>query len=567
MQHDPAAGSGAPRRPALTLAALILVATVANLNLAVANVALPSIGAAFDSSQVTLDVIAVGYSFGLACSVLWLGAIGDRPGRKLMLIGGTLLAIPASLLAGYAPSDAVLGLARIIGGLAAGMAYPTTLALITALWSGQARTRAIALWSGIGGAMSALGPLLAGALLEHFWWGSVFLATLPLAVIALVMAVRYVPSHVNETSSPVDNLGGILSVIAVGSVVLAINFAPIPDKATVAIGLGLIGLAALAGFFLRERRAASPLYDLTVARRRTFWVAACAGIIVFGALMGAMFVGQQYLQDVLGYSALESGLAILPAAALMVLVAPRSAKLVAARGSRFTLLTGYFFCLLGFLTMLLLWQQHTPYWEVALGYGFIGIGVGFAGTPASHSLTSAVPVTRAGMASGTADLQRDLGGAILQSIFGALLTAGYAASVSAKIAGAPASTQQKITTGIQNELTKSFSSATAVAKQYPKYSSQIIAAAKDSFLAGDRWAYLAGIVAVLLGAAIVRLYFPTRQHEQELVDGYHAADGAAAARPAAVPTTPAAAAARPGDPAARPVDSASGRTRPGPHPR
>ncbi|MHB1433062.1 MAG: MFS transporter, partial [Streptosporangiaceae bacterium] len=275
---------------------------------------------------------------------------------------------------------------------------------------------------------------------------------------------------------------------------------------------------------------ASPLYDLAVARRRTFWVAACAGIIVFGALMGAMFVGQQFLQDVLGYSALESGLAILPAAALMVLVAPRSAKLVAARGSRFTLLTGYFFCLLGFLTMLLLWQQHTPYWEVALGYGFVGIGVGFAGTPASHSLTSAVPVTRAGMASGTADLQRDLGGAILQSIFGALLTAGYAASVNAKIAGAPSSTQQMITANIQNELTKSFSSASEVARQYPKYSDQIIAAAKDSFLAGDHWAYAAGILAVLIGAAIVRLYFPAKKREQEMIGRYREIDDAAQAR-------------------------------------
>ncbi|MHB1816585.1 MAG: MFS transporter [Streptosporangiaceae bacterium] len=568
MRDDSAAGSGAPRRPALTLTALILVATVANLNLAVANVALPTIGTAFDSSQITLDMIAVGYSFGLACSVLWLGAIGDRHGRKMMLIGGTLLAIPASLLAGYAPTDSVLGLARIIGGVAAGMAYPTTLALITALWSGQARTRAIALWSAIGGAMAALGPLLAGALLEHFWWGSAFLATLPFTVIALVMALRYVPSHVNETARPVDNLGGILSVVAVGSVVLAVNFAPIPDKATVTIGLGLIGLAALGGFFLRERRAASPLYDLAVARRRTFWVAACAGIIVFGALMGAMFVGQQFLQDVLGYSALDSGLAILPAAALMVLVAPRSANLVAARGSRFTLLTGYFFCLLGFLTMLLLWQRHTPYWEVALGYGFVGIGVGLAGTPASRSLTSSVPVPRAGMASGTADLQRDLGGAILQSIFGALLTAGYAASVSGKIADAPASTKQMITTRIQNELTKSFTSATAIARQYPRYSDQIIAAAKESFLAGDRWTYLGGIVAVLAGAAVVRLYFPTRQREQELIDGYHAADSAAAARPAgAVPTTAAGAATGPGDPAARPVESAPDRSRPGPRPR
>ena len=126
----------------------------------------------------------------------------------------------------------------------------------------------------------------------------------------------------------------------------------------------------------------------------------------------------------------------------MVLVAPRSAKIVEARGARFTLLLGYVFVLLGFLTMLLLWKEDIPYWKVGLGYALVGIGVGFAGTPASHSLTGSVPVRRVGMASGTADLQRDLGGAIMQSIFGALLTAGYAAAASALIAAAPDSTSR-----------------------------------------------------------------------------------------------------------------------------
>src|SRR5215813_9503223 len=148
--------SRAPARAPLVLLALILVAAVANLNLSVANVALPDIGDAFDSSQTTLDLIAVGYSLGLAASVLWLGALGDRYGRKMMLVLGVSLSIPACLLAAYAPSDIVLFLARVLGGLSAGMAYPTTLALITALWAGSPRTRSIALWSGLGGAISSL---------------------------------------------------------------------------------------------------------------------------------------------------------------------------------------------------------------------------------------------------------------------------------------------------------------------------------------------------------------------------------------------------------------------------
>jgi MFS family permease len=516
--------SSSPPRQGLVLTALILVAAVANLNLAVANVALPDIGKALNASQSALDLVAVGYSLGLASSVLYLGALGDRYGRKLMLILGTGLAIPAAILAATAPSIGALIAARIIGGLAAGMAFPTTLALITALWAGPARTRSIALWSGIGGAISALGPLASGAILEHHHWGSVFLLTLPLAVVALVLALVLIPSHVNEATDPVDNLGGILSVLGVAAIVLAINFAPVPNKGTVAIGLGIVALAAVIGFLLRQRATRFPLYDLDVASRRIFWCAATAGIIVFGSLMGAMFVGQQFLQNVLSYSTIDSGAAILPAAFFMIAIAPRSAKLVDARGSRFTLLVGYACCLIGFLLMLVLWKTGIPYWKVAIAYAFVGAGVGFAGTPASHSLTGSVPVRRAGMASGTADLQRDLGGAIMQSIMGALLTAGFAAGVAKEIAAAP--NKALVTTSVENELTKSFSSAAAVAKQYPQYANAITNAAKASFLSGANWAYAAGIIAILAGAALIYFVFPDKQDELRLLDEYHRMDTA-----------------------------------------
>jgi EmrB/QacA subfamily drug resistance transporter len=516
------ADGDAPPRAGLVLVALILVAGVANLNLSVANVALPDIGKHFDSSQTTLDLIAVGYSLGLAASVLYLGAVGDRYGRKMMLLLGLALSVPACLLAAFAPSDIVLFIARVLGGLSAGMAYPTTLALITALWSGPGRTKSIALWSAIGGGIAALGPLIAGALLEQFDWGSVFLVTLPLVVVAFPMALKLVPAHVNETTDAVDNLGGMLSVVLVAALILSINFAPVPDKTTLTLSLAAIAVAALIAFYLRQRRAPNPLYDLEVAARRTFWVAACAGIIVFGSLMGAAFISQQYLQNVLDYSTLSAGAAILPAVVFMILVAPRSAKLVETRGARFTLLCGYVFLVLAFLTMLLLWKEDTPYWQVALAYVCIGIGVGFAGTPASHSLTGSVPVRRAGMASGTADLQRDLGGAIMQSIFGALLTAGYAAAAATAVSDAP--NNSGITSNVENQLTKSFAGAETIAEQYPQYASQITAAAKQSFLDGDQWAYTAGLVAVLLGALLVYFMFPKKDEEEEMLARFNAED-------------------------------------------
>ncbi|MCP2636924.1 MFS transporter [Microbacterium sp. HD4P20] len=512
----------APTGGRVILITLILVAAVANLPLSVANVALPDIGKAFDASQTQLNLVAVGYSLGLAASVLWLGAFGDRYGRRMMLVIGVVLSLPAALLAAFAPSITVLILARVVGGIAAGMAYPTTLALITALWSGPRRTRSIALWSAIGGAISALGPLISGTMLTFLPWGSVFLVTVPLIVVAFFMIVKFVPSHVNESSDPVDNLGGILSLVLVGALILAINFAAVPDAGMLVLGLTVIGLAALIAFVIRQRRARNPLYDLRIAARPIFWVAACAGVVVFGSLMGALFIGQQFLQNVLGYSTMQAGFAVLPAAICMILFAPRSAKLVEAHGARLTLLLGYAAVLLGFLTMLLLWREGSPYWVVGVGYAFVGAGVGLAGTPASHALTGAVPVRRAGMASGTADLQRDLGGAIMQSILGALLTAGYASSVATLVAQSPDSDQ--VTSSVQSQLTKSFSSAANIAEQYPQYSDAIVQAAKESFEQGQQWAYLAGVVAVLLGAALVFWKFPKAQRERELLAEYHVED-------------------------------------------
>jgi DHA2 family multidrug resistance protein-like MFS transporter len=514
------AEGGAPANARIVLLSLIAVAAVANLNLSVANVALPSIGESFDSSQTMLDLIAVGYSLGLAASVLWFGALGDRYGRKLMIVLGMLLAIPASLAAGFAPTDTVLFGARLVGGLSAGLAYPTTLALVTALWSGPARTRSIAMWSALGGGVAMLGPLLSGLLLEFLDWGSVFLITIPLAIAALYLAWKHVPAHVNESTEKVDNLGGVLSAIMIGVLVVALNFITVPSMQALAVGLLVVAFVVLLLFVLRQKRAANPLYDLKIAARKTFWVAAVAGIIVFGSLMGIAFINQQYLQNVLGYDTLQAGAAILPAVFFMVVVAPRSARLVHERGSRATLLLGQGILGLAFVGMFFLWRDDTPYWIVAIPLALMGLGVGLAGTPSSNSLTGSVPVERVGMASGTADLQRDLGGALMTSIFGALLTAGYASAMGVAVADSGLD----VTATTQSELQLSYASAADMAAQYPEYSDQIMAAAQASFLDGDQLAYTAGFVAVLIGASLVFLFFPKKDEEERMRAAFHAED-------------------------------------------
>ena len=514
------AGSGASglskAKSAAALTALILGAGVANMNLSVANVGLPQIGKDLDASQVGLNLIAVGFSLGLSVSVLYLGALGDRFGRKGMLLLGLIVGIPAAFMSFFAGSVEVLAVSRLLGGLAAGMAYPTTLALITAIWAGSRRTTAIALWSALGAGLSALSPLIAGALLMVTKWNWMFLVAVPFAVVAIILVILNVPAKLNETTEPVDHWGGIFSAIFFGGLVLTINFIALDGHRMTVIWMGIITLLGGVAFFWRQARARFPLFDLTFAKRPTFWVAAVSGIIVFGSLMGAMFIGQQFLQNVLGYDPLMAGTAILPCVIAMIAVAPLSSRLTGQLGSRTTLLIGFALCLLGFASMLVLWGLTTPYVWVALSYALIGLGVGIAGTPASHALTNSVPVTKVGMASGTGDLQRDLGGAIMQSILGALLGAGYARAIAADIAAEPSAVQQQISQETAATLAKSFGSATDLAARYPQYSEAIISAAKQSFLDGADGAYLVGILAMVVGAALVWFLFPRRDREREM---------------------------------------------------
>ena len=183
--------------------------------------------------------------------------------------------------------------------------------------------------------------------------------------------------------------------------------------------------------------------------------------------------------------------------------------------------------------MLLFWQPGASYLPIGLAYSLVGIGVGLAGTPASHSLTGSVPVRRAGMASGTSDLQRDLGGAIMQSILGTLLAVGYTKSMTAAVASSPSSVGASTTTATAQSLEKSYAGAMSVAQQYPQYASAITKDATTAFLAGADAAYVAGIAAIILGAALVYFAFPKKDRETELLEQYHKTDTATAATPPA----------------------------------
>ena len=531
-----AAVRAGPERPRLVLAALAFAAGVMNLGLVAVNVALPEIGRDFDASLTGMDLVAVAFALGMATSVLWFGAIGDRHGRKGLLLAGLALSIPAAVVAGLAPSLEVLAAARLAGGVAAGMTYPSSLALVAALWApGPWRVRAVAAWSAIAGFFTVIAPLTAGILLERQAWESVVAFTAPLAAVALVVAWAVVPSHVNESSDPVDHAGGALSAVLIGAVVVAISLAPAPGRGQEVAVAGLIAVGALVCFVVRERRARHPVFDLRVARRRTFWVTAVGGTILLGSLLGAMYIGQLYLQNVLGYTTLQAGAAVLPMAVLVVAMAPVSARLVDGRGTRVTMVAGYLFLAGGFLAMFALWDGTTLYPVIGITFALVGTGVGLGAPPTYRALTATVPIRRAGMGSGTADLQRDLGGALMQSVYGAVLAGGFATSMAAAVAASPEAAQASAT--VQRALQLSYASALTVAHRYPEYATSIQEAARSALLEGGHLAHGVGLVLILGGVLVVALAYPGRDRERALLAAYHAEDAATDDAPTERPAT------------------------------
>lgn len=510
----PADRPDSPPRGRLILLALITGAVVANINLAVANVALPTIGADLHASQDQLDSVAEAFALGLASTVLYLGAIGDRYGRKMLFVLGAILTVPTACMAAWAPNAEILVFARLCSGFAAALLFPTTLSLISSLFRNKARVHAIALWSGLGAGMAALGPLIGGWLMEYFWWGSVFLISVPLAVIALIVGVLVIPNRIPGDTGPVDHLGGVLSVLGVGGLVIAIQtFHEGIDAQWLAIVV--VMLLAFIGFFIRQTRAPRPLVSLPLARARTFWVAFLAGSIAFSSLIGAMFIGQQFTQNVLGYTTLAAAAVVLPSAICSAIFGQLAGRIILGHGSRASLSLGLLSIAIAFTIMLLTWRVGASMGWVLAAYAFVGTGVGLSATPTSRALMSSVPQSHAGMGSAFLDLTRDLGGAVLQALLGGILAAAYAGQMTKDITSLPAGQAASVTDDIANALTSSYAGAAEIASGYsPPVTQEVIGAAAKAFTEGKSAAIAVALALSLLGLLLVRLRFPAKTAEE-----------------------------------------------------
>nr|BFD89143.1 MFS transporter [Kitasatospora sp. Xyl93] len=477
------------------LAVLVLAVTVVALDATVLSLAIPSISETLRPSGTQLLWIGDSYSFVLAGLLVSMGALSDRIGRKKLLLVGSAAFGAASLLAAYAPSAGWLILARALLGVAGATIMPSTLSLIRGLFpDDRERATAIGIWGAAATAGAALGPVVGGVLLEHFWWGSVFLLNIPVLVLLLVSGAWLLPESKDPAPGRWDVLSVLLSMAGVIGVVYAVKEAAAHgvDRWDVPAAF-LLGAAALFVFVRRQLRLESPLLDVRLFRDRRFTAAVSASLISLVGLSGVIFVVSQYLQLVRGYQPLQAGLAELPAFAGSVVGGLLTARIARRFGARRALTA----CLLamGLGVGALGWlAQDTTYLLLAASFLLVGTAEGVVYTLGADLVLGAAPADRAGAASAVSETAYELGTALGIALVGSVVGSVYANGLAV-----PAGTDPAAAARAGESLGSAVETAQGLA---PELAQPLLASARESFVHGMNSAGLLA-AALLVGAAVM----------------------------------------------------------------
>ena len=424
------------------LVAIVLCALTLGFDSTILNVGLPTLATALDAGTSELQWIVDAYVLVFAGLILPMGALGDRYGRKRLLLLGLALFAASSLFAVYAGGAAGVIAARALMGVGAAILTPLTLATLPVMFAPHERSKAIALMTMGMGIGLPLGPIIGGYLLEHFWWGSIFLINVPVAVIALIAVATLIPESRARDPKPVDLAGGVLSTAGLVLFVYGVIEAPVRGWTDPLVLAALVaGVALLVGFAAVERRLAAPMIDLRWFRRPRFaWGSAAATIVSF-SLFGLLFVLPQFFQAVRGDDALAVGLRLLPLIGGLFFGAPLAARLTTKLGAKIPVVLG-----MGIAAAALLVGTRT---EVGSEYGFIaawlavaGFGIGLALSPSMEAVLGELPNDEAGSGSAVTMSLRQTGGALGVALLGSLLSAVYRNGVGD---GAPAVARESVT--------------------------------------------------------------------------------------------------------------------------
>ncbi len=400
----------------------------------IVNVALPTLVRELDAGVSELQWVVDAYTLVFAGLLLPAGALGDRFGRRLTLLGGLAVFGVASAGAAFAGGVDALIAARAVMGAGAALIMPATLSLLISVFTDEReRALAVGLWAATAGLGVALGPVVGGFLLDHFWWGSIFIVNVPLCVLALVVGARVVPESRDAVRRRIDWTGAALSGAGLIALVWAVIEAPSKGwTSTPVFGAFALAAAASTAFFVQQRRTADPLLDLQLFRDPRFTAAGATITVLFFALFGFLFLSTQYLQFVLGYSPLAAGVRILPYAVGMIVFAPLSAKFVERFGTKPVATVGMVLFAAG-LAVAATVSTSTGYGRLAIALALMGAGMGLAGAPATESVMNALPPARANIGSAVNDTARELGGALGVAIVGSIMSSLYAGRLPAGV--------------------------------------------------------------------------------------------------------------------------------------
>ena len=489
------------RRRWWTLGVLSLSLVIIGLDNTILNVALPTLQQELSASASELQWMVDSYVLVFAGLLLTMGAVGDRFGRARALVVGLVVFGAASAYAASTDTAAQLITARAIMGIGGALVMPATLSIITDVFPREERGRAIGIWAGVAGLGIGIGPVVGGALLENFWWGSVFLINIPIVIGALVLGYFLVPASRDPESTPLDLKGAATSMVAISALVFGIIEGP-SDGWTSGLVLTAFGLTLVFGlaFVYFESRTDHPMLNLDYFKNRRFSGGATAISIAFFSLFGVIFLLTQYLQFVQGYSALEAGLRTAPIALGMVLGASTAPRLVERFGTTRVVTFGLL-VLAGVLATFTTFDINTEYWIIGVAIVGLSYGMGNVMAPSTDAVMGAVPVAKAGVASATNDVTRQVAGAIGVAVVGSAFNSGYTTNMATAVAQLPPEAAAAASNSI--------GAARQIAANLPaEASTALLGAAQQAFVDAMGVAILFAVGIALIGAVLVSLFMP-----------------------------------------------------------
>ena len=512
-------GEGHPRRWAI-LGVLVVSLLIVVLDNTVLNIALPTIQRDLDASAGELVWAIDSYILAFAALLFTWGALGDRFGRKRILVIGLIIFGIASAASAFATTPGQLIAFRAVMGVGGAAVMPTTLAIITVVFPPHERGKAIGAWAGAVGAAVALGPVLGGLLLQHpewsSWitgndWGAVFLINIPIVIIGLIGIWRVVPETRDPHPRKLDLIGLVLSIVGLTLVVYGIIHASSTlswtDPGVVLPMLG--GIAVIAIFLIYEARSDHKSFDVSLFANRGYAVSLAAVTLAFFALSGITFTLPFYLQILRGYDTLIAGLCFVPFAVGQILAAPRSATMVLRFGYRAVMTTGLVLVALSLIALFFV-ELETPLWVILVVFFVFGFGMGNVIAPASTVMQNVLPLARAGAGSAVQNTVRQVGGALGVAIIGTVLATQYANRVAPALGDLPDQVPQEARTAAENSIVATDGLLTGLEQSGAPAAvlDALRASAYDAFLASAHVTYLVSITVVVIAALLVAFVLP-----------------------------------------------------------